>query len=199
LFIRLSTMLSLAAALAACHSTPPVRFFTLDPVPSSHQATNMARLSVQVGAVHIPLVLDRQQMVRQGAPNSLTISNQDRWGAPLADVVRDVLTRDLIERLPQGTVMLPDSAAPRGTGMIAVDILQFGSDASGTASFDGSWSLSLADSDAPVSVRHVALSERTEQNDYAGDARAMSKLVGRLADEMAGVLVSGAGKDSATR
>jgi uncharacterized lipoprotein YmbA len=159
----------------------------------------MAPLSVQVGAVHIPLVLDRQQMVRQGAPNSLTISNQDRWGAPLADVVRDVLTRDLIERLPQGTVVLPDSAAPRGTGMIAVDILQFGSDASGTASFDGSWSLSLADSDAPVSVRHVALSERTEQNDYAGDARAMSKLVGRLADEMAGVLVSGAGKDSATR
>jgi uncharacterized lipoprotein YmbA len=197
--MKLSTMLGLAIVLAACHSTPPVRFFTLDPVPSSPTATNTTPVSVQVGAVHIPLVLDRQQMVRQGAPNSLTISNQDRWGAPLADVVRDVLTRDLTERLPKSTVVLPDSAAPPGTGVIAVHILQFGSDASGTASFDGSWSLSLPDSDAPVSVRHVALSERTEQNDYAGDARAMSKLLARLADEMAGVLVSGAAKDSATR
>jgi uncharacterized lipoprotein YmbA len=197
--MKLSTMLGLATVLAACHSSPPVRFFTLDPVPSSPQATNMSHLSVQVGAVHIPLVLDRQQMVRQAAPNSLTISNQNRWGAPLADVVRDVLTRDLIERLPKGTVVLPNSAAPPGTGVIAVDILQFASDASGTASFDGSWTLSLADSDAPVSVRHVALSEPTEQNDYTGDARAMSKLVGRLADEMAGVLVIGAAEPSATR
>jgi uncharacterized protein len=196
--MKLSTMLGLATVLAACHSSPPVRFFTLDPVPSSPQATNMSPVSVQVGAVHLPLVLDRQQMVRQGAPNSLTISNENRWGAPLADVVRDVLTRDLIERLPKGTVVLPDSAAPSGTGVIAVDILQFGSDAGGTVSFDGSWSLTLADSNEPVSVRHMALSERTEQNDYAGDARAMSKLLGRLADEMAGVLVSGAAKPSAT-
>jgi hypothetical protein len=45
----------------------------------------------------------------------------------------------------------------------------------------------------------VALTERTEQNDYAGDARAMSRLVGRLADEMAGVLVIGAEKHNAPR
>jgi uncharacterized lipoprotein YmbA len=197
--MKLSTMLSLATMLAACHSSPPVRFFTLDPVPSSRQTTNMSDVSVQVGAVHVPLVLDRQQMVREEAPNSLTISNQNRWGAPLADMVRDVLTRDLIERLPKGTVVLPETAAPLGTGVIAVDILHFGSDPSGTASFDGSWSLSRDDSNAPVSVRHVALSERTEQNDYAGDARAMSRLVGRLADEMAGVLVIGAEKHNAPR
>jgi uncharacterized lipoprotein YmbA len=55
---------------------PPVRFFTLDPVPSSLQTTDTSNVSVQVGAVHVPLVLDRQQMVREGAPNSLTISNQ---------------------------------------------------------------------------------------------------------------------------
>jgi hypothetical protein len=57
----------------------------------------------------------------------------------------------------------------------------------------------LADSDAPASVRHTALSERTEQNDYAGDARAMSRLLGRLADDMAGALMSGAAKDRVTR
>jgi uncharacterized lipoprotein YmbA len=159
----------------------------------------MSAVSVQVGAVHIPLLLDRQQMVRQGAPNSLTISNQNRWGAPLADEVRDVLTRDLLERLPAGAVVLPETAGPTGTGVIAVDILQFGSDASGTASFDGSWSLLRADSSSPALVRHVTLSERIEQNDYAGDARAMSKLVGRLADEIAHALVMGPAKHDATR
>jgi uncharacterized lipoprotein YmbA len=197
--MRLSIMLGVATVLAACHSSPPIRFFNLDPVPPSRQTTNVTHISVQVGAVHLPLLLDRQQMVREEAPNSLTINNQNRWGAPLADAVRDVLTRDLIERLPEGTVVLPETAGPLGTSIIAVDILQFGRDPSGTASFDGSWSLSLADSDAPASVRHVALSERTDQNDYAGDARAMSKLLGRLADEMAGVLVTGAAKHSETR
>jgi hypothetical protein len=187
-------MLGLATALAACHSSPQVRFFTLDPVPPSRQAMDRSPVSVQVGAVHVPLVLDRQQMVREGAPNSLTISNENRWGAPLADVVRDVLTRDLIQRLPKGAVVLPETGAPPGTDLIAVDILHFWRDASGTAGFDGSWSLTPADSSTPASVRHVSLSERTEQDDYASDARALSKLVGRLADEMVGALVIGGGK-----
>jgi hypothetical protein len=190
--MQLSTMLGLATVLAACHSTPPVRFFTLDPVPSAGHTAHISYSSVQVGAVHIPLMLDRQQMVREGPGNSLTISNQNRWGAPLGDAVRDVLTRDLIERLPKGTVVLPESTGPMGAGVLAVDILQFDTDASGTASFTGSWSLLPADLSAPAFIRQVALSERTERSDYAGDARAMSKLLGRLADEIAGALAKGA-------
>jgi hypothetical protein len=43
-----------------------------------------------------------------------------------------------------------------------------------------------------MSVRHVVLSERTEQDDYAGQALAMSKLLGRLADEIVAALAASA-------
>jgi uncharacterized protein len=64
-------------------------------------------------------------MVAQSAPNSLAISEQDRWGAPLADMFRRVLTQDLIQRVPEGQVITPEGTAPNGTKLVAIDILKF--------------------------------------------------------------------------
>lgn len=182
------TTLLLVALLAGCRSSPPAHFFVLDPIPAQQRATVASGTLVQVAAVNIPASLDRQEMVRESATGSLQISDTHRWGAPLGDMAQNVLTRDLIERLPAGAVLPPRTNAPQNTYEITVDLLQFGADAAGKVVLDGGWSLYRLGSDTPVMNRQVELNEPTAAPDYSSQVQAMSRLLGRMADDIAGSL-----------
>lgn len=183
---RWSATLLLAALLVSCRSSPPKHFYVLDPIPAQRRAATATGTVVQVAAVNIPASLDRQEMVREGASGSLQISDLNRWGAPLADMTQNVLTRDLAERLRSGAVLPPRTAAPPGTFEVTVDLLQFGRDASGNVVLDGGWALYRLGSDTPVMSRPLKLSEEAGAPDYASQVQAMSRLLGRMADDIAG-------------
>lgn len=177
-------LLLIAAVLGSCRSSPPKQFYVLDAVPPERGSSVGPGRPVQVAAVNIPPSLDRQEMVREGAADSLQISDLNRWGAPLADMTQAVLTRDLMQRLPDGAVIPPRTAAPSGVYEITVDLLQFGSDATGNVVLEGGWSVYRLGSDTPLLNRNVKLSERLGVAGYAAQARLMSGLLGRLADEI---------------
>ncbi len=177
----------LAALLFGCRSSPPKRFYVLDAIPGQPSSPGPTS-PLQIASVNIPAALDRQEMVRESAPDALQISDVHRWGAPLADMVQNVLTRDLIERLPAGKVILPRAGAPAGAYEITVDILEFNSDAKGHVVLDGGWSLFRLGSDAPIMGRHVTFDAQASPGDYAAQAQAMSRLLGRLADDIAAQL-----------
>jgi len=182
--------LLLVALLASCRSSPPKHFYVLDPIPAQQRATTATGTVVQVAAVNIPAALDRQEMVREAATGSLQISDINRWGAPLADMTQNVLTRDLTERLPVDAVLPPRTSAPPGSLEITVDLLQFGRDATGNVVLDGGWALYRLGSDTPVMNRQVKLKEEVAATDYASQVQAMSRLLGLLADDIAGSLRS---------
>jgi uncharacterized protein len=171
--------------LGGCSSSPPVHFYTLDPVESPHAVTARSSALVQVGAVHLPSELDRKTLVAQSAPNSLTISDQDRWGAPLADMFRRVLTQDLIQRVPQGQVIMPEGTAPSGTKLVSIDILRFQREPGDIVVLDGSWTVSTAGADDPGIQHPLELKTPVGQDGAAAQARAMSQLMGLLADTIA--------------
>lgn len=179
---------SLAASLAGCASSPPTHFYALiavAPEASADTAASGLRRPVRVAAVHIPPVLDREEIVQRGPGNELEISGLNRWGAPLDEMIQRVLTQDLLERLPAGRVVLPSSPAPPGTDQIIVEILQFQSDAAGAVVFEGSWSLLASGSSTPSAVRHVQYSETAKPGDYGDQAATMSRMLGHLADDIA--------------
>ncbi len=176
----------LVTILAGCRSSPPKHFYVLDPVTAQQRSTAAPGKVVQVAAVNIPASLDRQEMVREGATGSLQISDIHRWGAPLAEMTQNVLTRDLTERLPAGAVLPPRTSAPPETLEITVDLLQFGRDATGNVVLDGGWALYRLGSDTPVMNRQVKLTEEAGGADYASQVQAMSRLLGRVADDIAG-------------
>jgi len=180
---RRTAILLLVTLLAGCRSSPPKHFYVLDPIPAQERSTAATGTVVQVAAVNIPGSLDRQEMVREGANGSLQISDINRWGAPLADMTQNVLTRDLTARLPAGAVLPPRTNAPPGTLEITVDLLQFGRDATGNVVLDGGWALYHLGSDTPVMNRQVKLSEGGS-TDYASQVQAMSRLLGRMADDI---------------
>lgn len=177
--------------LAACGSSPKTQFYTLDPVlPAAATQAAAAPIPVQVTAVHIPPALDRQEMVRETAPHQLDVSDQNRWGGSLDNMVQRVLTQDLAQRLPPSSVVLPQEPAPARHDAIVVDILQFDEDAGGTVVFDGSWSLTASDSDKPLNSNHLRLNARAATSSYSDQVAAMSKVVAELSDNIARDLAS---------
>src|SRR5581483_1764557 len=145
---------------------------------------------IQVVAVHVPPSLDRLELVARTGPNSVRIDDGDRWSAPLADMARSVLAQDLAARLPAGAVVMPDAPMPPGTQRLVVTMAQFGLDADGAARLVASWSLLTGDDDTVALRRQVALTAAPAQSGAAGDAAAMSALLGQLADRVVDALPS---------
>ena len=112
-------------------------------------------------------------------------------------MLREVLTRDLVRRLPPGSVVLPDEPSPAGTRRIVLDVLRFADDGTGKVVLTGGWSLLPAGSDVPVLRQQVHLSDITDSSDYANQVAAMSRLLGQLADQIARQL-SAPGRESAS-
>lgn len=175
---------------AGCASSPPKQFYALEPVAARPVAANGSGAPVQIAAVNIPPILDRQEMVHESGSNTLELSYRHRWGAPLADMIRDVMTEDLLRRLPARRVVLPRSHAPAGAYEITLDILKFAATDTGEVVFEGGWSLYELGSDTPLLSRKDSLSERADVADYAAQVNAMSRILGRVADEITETLIT---------
>ena len=170
--------------LGGCGSSPPVEFFALAPTAQPGAQVVSVATPVQIAQVHLPPSLDRKQMVRHTGAYTLEISDQHRWSAPLDEMIRQVLSQDLMELLPPGNVILPHEPAPATTRKIVVNVLEFAPDAQGTVRFEGTWSVIGPDPGESPTNRTVKLSEPAG-SDTAAQVRSMSRVVERLAEQIA--------------
>lgn len=182
--MRALPALLLALALVACGTSPPTRFYALEPTAAETAVPAAPRTPIKVDAVHIPSLLDRRTMVRGESHYQLSLSSQERWGADFGDMVRRVLTEDLENRLPAGSVVSPNTPAPQEARGLVVDILAFEPNASGAVTLEAEWTLLQGSPAQPLLQRNVHLSEPANGS-AAGQAAAMSRLIGRLADQIA--------------
>ncbi|HUZ12791.1 MAG TPA: PqiC family protein [Caulobacteraceae bacterium] len=174
-----------ALGLAACSHSPPTSFYTLDPTPAVGEASSAPATRIQLQAVHIPAVLDRPQVVSEVAADRLRISEQDHWGAPLADLIRRALAQDLAARLAPGLLVLPGAPRPAGARQLVVNILAFEAGTDGRVRLQASWTLlPAAKSQAPL-TRDVDLIAKQPSSNAKAQAKSMSALLGRLADQIA--------------
>jgi uncharacterized lipoprotein YmbA len=180
----LALALALTALLAGCAAGPPSRFYSLTAVPP-RASLHAPGLMLQIAAVHIPAILDRQEIVRESTPNLLQLSNRNRWGAPLAAMIRQVLEQDLAARLRGSTVLPAEAAAPAGTHVLVIDLLRFDVGPSGTVRLQGSWMQFAPDGTRPVLTRQITLAAAHPASGYRSQTAAMSRLLGRLADRIA--------------
>jgi len=91
--------------MAACSASPEVRYYTLSAAPAGSTAASSGRAVYSVDAVAIPDLLDRPQIVMRAGPNGAHVLEDDRWIAPLPDLLRRVLVADLSARLGTGAVV----------------------------------------------------------------------------------------------
>ncbi len=169
--------------LAGCAGSTPTRFWTIEPVTATARA--LAIGPVCVDAVHVPLVIDRLEIVQHDLENRVTVHDFDRWSAPPGDLIQRTLTQDLQSRLPDGSVVFPASPKPDGTIGIVVDILDIRQTGTGYA-MQVSWSATRGST--PNALHRQLDLQVAGSADVAGQTEALGRLVGQLADSIAQAL-----------
>lgn len=127
--------------MGACSSSPPTRFYTLsETAPETHSGAQLGADSVRIYRVAIPGELDRPQLVRRVDANRLQIAEQDRWAAPLDEMIRRVLSGDLARRLSAGPLADASDASPAGgQHSLSVEVREFYGDANCNVTLRAAW------------------------------------------------------------
>lgn len=182
---RISAAALVSLGLAACAGGPPTAFYTLDPVaPGTAPAAAMAVGAPLVVTVALPEILDRAQLVRRSGPDQLSIAASDRWAAPLDDLVRRALAKDLALRLPGRLVTVDRPEGMAEPAVLRLGIEEFTADGGGRVRLEGHWTVTGGDGTVSP-AEPVAIEAAATDGSAAAAVQAMSTALATLADQIA--------------
>ncbi|MBN9563662.1 MAG: membrane integrity-associated transporter subunit PqiC [Alphaproteobacteria bacterium] len=173
--------------LAGCGSSPPTRFYTLEPTGTPSSGLVRTKGAVAVGQITLPAELDRLSFVTREDANRISVSDQDRWAAPLEGMVRRVLAADLARRLPAGAVIAPGDPVPPNAHTVTLTIRNFIGDASGHVVLDADWAVSQGKG-RPAIIHRETIAREAGSGEAGAIAAAMSQALGVLSDRIAAAL-----------
>lgn len=128
---------AVAAVLAACGSTPVVRYHSLLPTTTAPAPT--AALAWAMGPVTIPAQLDQPQWLVRLADDSMRLLEQERWAGPLADELQAGLADAIARRVGAPGLAKPASGK---TWRVRVDVQRLELAPARHAALVADWSLS---------------------------------------------------------
>ncbi len=145
--------------------------------------------AIGVGPVSLAGYLDRPNLVFQENGNRMVIAESHRWAGDLEENIARVTAANLGRRLGTGNVRTyPWGADGELRYQISLDIRQFHGTAGGDAFLDAAWRVySLPDRRMTVS-KSWSGTEPLKADGYDELAAAKSRLLARLAAEIAGSL-----------
>ena len=116
--------------LTGCSSSPRVEFYTLNPLTGMQVKANPPvtdqKLSIGVGPVEIPEILDRPQIVTRSGPNKLNIDEFHRWAGRLDESFARVLAENISLLLGADQIVVyPWQADFKPHYRIALDVRYF--------------------------------------------------------------------------
>jgi uncharacterized protein len=142
-------LVALGAGLGGCASSPPMRFYTLSAEESASAAANTSP-SIRVARVTLPGEIDRPELVQRIDANRLRLAEQDRWAAPLGEMIRRTLSADLQARAPDSSIApTPSRPAIEGFSLLHVDIEEFIANPNCSVSLRATWTLTPSGSAQP--------------------------------------------------
>jgi uncharacterized lipoprotein YmbA len=126
-----------------------MRFYTLSAVGGDGGSANAnAPSAIRVARVTLPGEIDRSELVQRIDANRLRLAEDDRWAAPLGEMIRRTLSDDLRARVPAASGE-PDS--------LSVDIEEFIGDANCSVSLRAGWALSKPGANQPATRGYEAI------------------------------------------
>jgi uncharacterized lipoprotein YmbA len=174
---------AVVAILGACHSAA-TRIYSLEATRPAILIDTYRAPALRIDTVSVPASWDRGEILSLSAAGKLQIDEFDHWSAPLPQIVRQVLSDDLDQRLPAGSVIFPRLPKSIGALGISVDILDF--TVVGThVSMRASWLIVPPAGSQSAKRSAASLEGSLTSTEPAAIARAWSELVGQLADRIA--------------
>jgi len=174
--------------MAGCASTPASRYYTLSAAPTP--AATSSDLSVVVGPVSVPAVVDRPQVVVTAGPNQVQIEEFARWASPLQNNIARVVAENLVALLGTPHVTLFPQTLSTDAGYRAViEVQGFESTPGEAATLDAVWTVRRM-KDGKTDTGRTTVREAVQEKDYDALAAAHSRAVGRLSQDIANAVTA---------
>ena len=180
--IALAAVCALAAFAAACAS-PASRFYTLN--AATTPAATSSDLSVVVGPVSVPAVVDRPEIVVSAGPNQVRLDEFNRWASPLQNNISRVVAENLVAMLGTPRVTLfPQTLSADAGYRAAIEVQSFDSAPGKAAVLDAVWTVRRT-KDGRTETGRTTVREAVQENGYDALAAAHSRAVARLSRDIA--------------
>jgi uncharacterized protein len=184
--------LTLALVLAACAHSPEPTFFALSAQKGALAASAPA-LKIELRRTALPGYLDRPHIVRRATAEQLELAGDERWGAPLDEMVGATLAEDLAQRLPSSVVYTDSGAISAAPDVrVEVQLFRFERAASGDVELLAEVAVHSAVRDLS-STRRFAFSQKPAGGGTSSVVTSLSQLLGKLSDGIATLIVQQAG------
>jgi uncharacterized lipoprotein YmbA len=130
--------LGLVGLLARCGDTPPPRLFTLSARPAAPMS--QSALKIMIAPVLLPKYLDRPEIVRYGSAYELRLSEFERWGEEMNEMVTRTIMDNLALRLPRAQIFTTHGLAGSPVdATVDIDIGRFDAGADGVVVLAARW------------------------------------------------------------
>ena len=170
-------------AVAACASSPPSRFYTLTPTAGPGAAAST--LSVAVGPVSIPAVVDLPQIVVTTGPNQVSIDEYNRWASPLQNNISRTVAENLVALLGTPRVSLfQQSLNADADYRVAIEVQTFESAPGDAATLNAVW-LVRRTRDGKSETGRTSTREPASDKGYDALAAAHSRALSRMSQDIA--------------
>ena len=157
--------------LAACSTTPPVAYYTLNTLPEMQQEIPAAlmddTIAIGVGPVKFPKFLDRPQIVTRKSQNQIEVSEFHRWAGSFPGDFSRVLAKNISILLPTDRVAVyPWGEQFSPTYRIQLDVEQFDGQLGERVVLDVSWTVTDQEGTNKLLVRKSRIEEPVPDKSY---------------------------------
>jgi uncharacterized protein len=181
--VTIAAVFALTALAVGCGTTPPSHFYTLS--ATTAPATTSSNLSIAVGPVSVPAVVDRPQIVIATGPNQVGVDEFNRWASPLQNNISRVVADNLVALLGTPRVTLsPQTLSADVDYRAAIEVQNFESTPGEAAMLDAVWTVRRA-KDGKTETGRTTTREAVQEKSYNALAAAHSRAVARLSQDIA--------------
>jgi uncharacterized protein len=177
-----AALLALAALAAGCSSSPPSTFYTLSRTEAA--AAPASELSVVVGPVTIPALVDTPQMAVRTGPNQIQIDEYHRWASPLASEITRVVAENLVTLLGTPRVSQFHGLNAAADYRVAIEVQTFESVPGEAATLNAVWTVRRI-KDGKSQTGRTTLREATSDKGYDALVAAHSRALARMSQDIA--------------
>jgi uncharacterized protein len=189
LIASFSALCAIVVLAAGC-STPASRLYTLSRAPAS-AATPTApasNMTVVVGPVSIPAIVDLPQIVVSTGANSVSLDEFNRWASPLQSNISRVVAENLVTLLGTPRVsQFQQSLNLDADYRVAIEVQSFDSAPGDAATLNAVWVVRRT-KDGKSQTGRTTVREPTGTAGYDALAAAHSRALARMSQDIADVI-----------
>jgi len=185
-----SVMLAGILFIMGCGGSKPSRFYTLSPVRgvtgNSNTNPTLDRIAIGIRTLKLPEYLLRDQLISRSENNRIVLSEFDRWAEPLEANFKRVLVEDLSQDIPTNKIFLfPAKDTSVTNYQLLLEVTEFEMRENNTVVLSARWGLEKGEDIVFLMNKRSSFSEQISGSLHEDIVAAMSRLTGKLSNEIA--------------